>query len=82
MLGAARHKEFMESDAARSKRRVAGKHGVASHRVRWHRGTSHHGTWHSDTRHRAHGPEPQGFADKSRWISPTAMSVIDNLAAA
>jgi hypothetical protein len=51
---------------------MAGKHAVASHRVRWHRGA-----W-----HRAHGPEPQGFAEKSRCISSTAMSVIDDLATA
>jgi hypothetical protein len=87
MSGAAKHKEFIERDIARSKRRVAGKHAVASHRVRWYRGTSHYGTWHSGTWHsgtwhRAHGPEPQGFAEKSRCISPTAMSVIDDLAAA
>jgi hypothetical protein len=61
MSGAARHEEFVERDAARSKRRAAGKHAVASHRVRWHRGTSHRCTW-----HRAHEPGPQGFAEKSR----------------
>jgi hypothetical protein len=72
MSGAAKHKEFVERDAARSKRQMAGKHAVASHRVRWHRGA-----W-----HRAHGPEPQGFAEKSRCISSTAMSVIDDLATA